>query len=61
LYVHELAAMRDVMRVTTIQRVFAADSLQMQPAEATLTSSGCNMKEQWRGSIEPLAAAMATE
>jgi hypothetical protein len=53
--------MRDVVRVTTIQRNLAADSLQMQPAEAALTSAGCDMKEKWRGSIEPLAAAMAAE
>ena len=53
--------MRDVMRVTTIQRTLAADSLQMQSADAALTPVGCVMKEQWRGSIEPLAAAMAAQ
>jgi hypothetical protein len=49
------------MRVTTIQRTLAADSLQMQPADAALTPVGCDLKEQWRGSIEPLAAAMAAQ
>ena len=49
------------MAVTTSPRDLAADSLQMQPAEAALTSVGCEMEEQWRGSIEPLAAAMAVE
>jgi hypothetical protein len=49
------------MRVATIQRNLAADLLQMQPAEAALTPGGCDMKEQWRGSFEPLAAAMAAE
>ena len=49
------------MRVTTIQRNLAADLLQIQPAEASLTPVGCDMKEHWCGSIEPLAAAMAAE
>ena len=38
--------MRDAMRVTTIQRNLAADLLQIQPAEASLTPLGCDMKEQ---------------
>jgi len=49
------------MRVTTIQRTLAADSLQMQPADAALTPIGCDLNEQWCGSIEPLAAAMAAQ
>jgi hypothetical protein len=49
------------MRVTTIRRNLAADLLQIQPAEAALTPVGCDIREQWRGSIEPLAAAMAAE
>jgi hypothetical protein len=49
------------MRVTTIQGTIAADSLQIQPAEAALTPVGCDIREQWRGSIEPLAAAMAAQ
>jgi hypothetical protein len=49
------------MRVTTIRRNLAADLLQIQPAEASPTSVGCDMKEQWCDSIEPLAAAMAAE
>jgi hypothetical protein len=49
------------MRVATIQRNLAADLLQIQPAEAALTPVGCDIREQWRGSIEPLAAAMAAE
>ena len=53
--------MRNVMRVTTIQRNLAADLLQIQPADAALTPVGCDLKEQWRGSIEPLAAAMAAQ
>jgi hypothetical protein len=61
LYVHELAAMRNVMRVVTIQRNLAADLLQIQPAEAAFTPVGCVMKEQWCGSIEPLVAAMAAQ
>jgi hypothetical protein len=59
--VHDLVIMKGVMRVTTIQRNLAADLLQIQPAEASLTPVGCDMKEQWGGSIEPLAAAMAAE
>jgi hypothetical protein len=49
------------MRVTTIRRNLAADLLQIQPAEASFTPVGCDMKEHWRGTIEPLAAAMAAE
>jgi hypothetical protein len=49
------------MRVTTIQGTLAVDSLQMQQAEATFTPVGCNLKERWCGSIEPLAAAMAAQ
>ena len=59
--VHDLVIMKGVMRVTTIQRNLAADLLQIQPAEASLTLVGCDMKEQWRGTIEPLAAAMAAQ
>ena len=58
---HESAAMRDAMRVTTIQRNLAADLLQIQPADAALTPVGCDLKEQWCGLIEPLAAAMAAQ
>ena len=53
--------MRNVMRVTTIQRNLAADLLQIQPADGALTPVGCDLKEQWCGLIEPLAAAMAAQ
>ena len=59
--VHDLVIMKGVMRVTTIQRNRAADLLQIQPAEAAFTPVGCDMEEQWRGTIEPLAAAMAAQ
>ena len=56
-----MVIMKGVMRVTTIQRNRAADLLQIQPAEAAFTPVGCDMEEQWCGSFEPLAAAMAAE
>ena len=59
--VHDLVIMKGVMRVTTIQRNLAADLLQIQPADAALTPVGCDLKEQWCGLIEPLAAAMAAQ
>jgi hypothetical protein len=59
--VHDLVIMKGGMRVTTIQRNLAADLLQIQPTEASITPVGCDMKEQWRGTIEPLAAAMAAQ
>jgi hypothetical protein len=52
------------MRVATIQRDLAVDLLQMQPAEAVLTSVGCDegaMARVDRAPPAPLAAAIAAE
>jgi predicted glycosyltransferase len=58
LYVHELAAMRNVMRVTTIQRSLAADLLQIQRLGIMMTSISSIDSGPAR---EPLAAPMAAE